>query len=508
MLNTIVNNPFRLLGVYSNATQKEITANATKQKAFLKVNKTTSFPSDLSWKMGIPQRSAAAIENSQAQINLPDDKITHALFWFVNVSPLDKAALSNLEAGNEDKAQEIWNKKICYSSLLNLAVLALVNDDLDTYIANITTLIHDNNHRNGFVSCICDTTFQIGENNLVHRMIDALLQEVEVSKVYDKFKSNGTSSANDIDYLKGKAVAEPIAAINSKISKTKSVPQDNAAANYIAGVALINATEKSMHRIREIVGEDDPAYQKVADDLAQTILQCGINYYNNTDDDDDVEKALYIQKKALEIAVGTIAQNRCEENVSILEKKKKISRAKGDIDAITEELTAFRGKINNIPNAKALIEKCKPHLLNISSELGSTNDLYLKISSAVANNALGMLISVVNDAQSGTPNLRSLSSTIRSAMSVMDEIGKLAMTSEERKHFTTNKATLADIQDNVSKAITDSLQIPIPTIESKPVAGGSRKDTSSSNSDESKWGCLILFAASILLEIIIALCNS
>ena len=484
MLNILVYNPFRILGVYSNATKKEITANATKLRAFLKVNKAMSFPADLSWKMGELQRSADIIDDTLAKINLPNDKITHALFRFINVNPLDKVALSHLEAGNEEKAKEIWNKKACFSSSLNLAVLALVNDDIDTYIAKVTCLIHDDNLRIEFVNGICDDTFQISEDDLAHKMMDALLTEINASELYNKFVSYGTPA--DDEYLKDKAVAEPISRINTKIDKAKSIPNNDATANYNAGVGLINATKDSLKKVKEIVGEDDSTYERVADNLAQTILQCGINYYNNTDDDDDVEKALYIQRKALAIAVGTIAKDRCKENVSILKKKKALSKIQEDLDAVANELKAFQRKMQNITNAQELVNKCQPYLLNISSALGSTNELYLKISSAVANNALGMLISVVNNAQSGTPNLAYLASTIRSAMSLMDEIGELAMTAEERKHFTTNKTTLSSMQVQVSHAITSSMQVHVShTIPS------SSSDSNTTSGSDINWGCII-----------------
>ncbi len=512
MLKTIVNNPFRILGVYSNAKRKEITANADRQKAFLRVHKEVSFLSDLSWKIGVPQRSTNAIDDSLAKINLSNDKITHALFWFINISPLDKAALSNLEAGDENKAKEIWNKKNSFSSSLNLAILALANNDLDTYIANVTGLIHDDNQREEFVRCICDDTFHISEGDLAHQMIDALLVEVATSELYDKFVSYGTS-ANDNAYLKEKAVAEPISIINDRISKAKSVPNDDADASFNAGVALINSTERSLSRIKEIAGDDDATYGRIADNLAQTILQCGINYYNNSDDTDNVEKALYIQRKALEIAVGTVTQDRCKQNVSILEEKKKISKVKDEIDAIGNELQAFRKKVPNITNAGTLLTKCNPHLLNISSVLGSTNDLYLKISSTVANNALGMLISVVNDAQS-TSNATYLRSTVNSAMSLMDKIGQLAMTEEERKHFTDNKNTLKNIQEQ----LLSNLLLPVGTPtdggtsptsnpskrkqKQTPVSPPTDDGTSPGPGKDTNWGCIIAIVIFVIYLII------
>ena len=42
MINAITNNPYRILGVYSNSPKKEQIANQAKIKAFLRVNKNVS----------------------------------------------------------------------------------------------------------------------------------------------------------------------------------------------------------------------------------------------------------------------------------------------------------------------------------------------------------------------------------------------------------------------------------------------------------------------------------
>ena len=46
-MNILQNNPYRILGVYSNSPIKERLANHNRLKAFLKVGKSVSFPLDL-----------------------------------------------------------------------------------------------------------------------------------------------------------------------------------------------------------------------------------------------------------------------------------------------------------------------------------------------------------------------------------------------------------------------------------------------------------------------------
>ncbi len=47
IIKEIQYNPFRVLGVFSNSSMKDVVANEGKMKAFLKVGKTVSYPLDL-----------------------------------------------------------------------------------------------------------------------------------------------------------------------------------------------------------------------------------------------------------------------------------------------------------------------------------------------------------------------------------------------------------------------------------------------------------------------------
>ena len=44
-------------------------------------------------------------QTAQAAINLPNDKIRYALFWFCNADPIDSTGLSNLASGDSEKAK-------------------------------------------------------------------------------------------------------------------------------------------------------------------------------------------------------------------------------------------------------------------------------------------------------------------------------------------------------------------------------------------------------------------
>ena len=108
MIDIISNNPFRVLGVWTNAKQADIVKNVSKMKAYLNVEKAVDFPTDMQGLLPDLSRTVESAQAAQAAINLPNDKIRFALFWFCNADAVDSTGLNNLASGDAEKAQSIF----------------------------------------------------------------------------------------------------------------------------------------------------------------------------------------------------------------------------------------------------------------------------------------------------------------------------------------------------------------------------------------------------------------
>lgn len=122
----------------------------------------------------------------------------------------------------------------------------------------------------------------------------------------------------------------------------------------------------------------------VADNLAKQILQCGINYYNNASEDEDVEieKAFTLQNYALSIAVGRLTKDCCKENVDILKKKKEElppKEARYYDKKIKDALAVYMTQPDKISYAISLIKKIVPYLMSIKEVLGGSNVLFKNV---------------------------------------------------------------------------------------------------------------------------------
>ena len=413
-MKIIEENPFRILGVYANARPAEIVSNCDDMEAYISIGQTVSFDLDFNNLMPQVLRTADTVSNAKKQINLPKDKLKHALFWFIKDSS-SIHALNYLKNGDLNSASSVFEIEESYSARVNQAVVAMMQNNWGIAIASITEMIHDEEGlglREDFVKAICGDAFTIDEDELAHIYIDTLLEEMSASELIDLFQMHGTSTKDD-DYLESKAVEEPIARINAEIVQAKSVKRDDASANYKAGKALMANTKSDLEKVKDLLGDSDMKYQMIADDLANTILQCGINYYNNSKEENSADKGLELQEYALSIAVGRLAKDRCQKNVSVLRKRKEQSVYEKDIEAIVKELKSFETATASLSRVCLFLNNCKPHIDVLKSKLGK-DELYLKISSAIANNALSMIIEVVNrtDKKSTVEEARDIINTI------------------------------------------------------------------------------------------------
>ena len=126
MLNIIQHNPFRLIGVFSSATRKDIVANLARIKANLRVGRQISFAADLDGLLPSLTRTTETIADVESKLALPKDLILYAQFWFVENTELDKIAINNLSIGSYKKAISIWEKKDTLSSVHNRIISFLL----------------------------------------------------------------------------------------------------------------------------------------------------------------------------------------------------------------------------------------------------------------------------------------------------------------------------------------------------------------------------------------------
>lgn len=394
-MDLIVHNPYRYLGVYSNSPTKERVANKGKMKAFLKVGKPVAFPLDLPALFSSIDRTAASVEQAEAQLALPIDQVRCAQFWWMKVTPLDTVAFNHLLQGNISMAESIWKKKDALSSLQNRFVLAAFREDWSEAIACAEALY--SSYADDFVVQV------IGEGMTVDvplwkMLLDSLAESgVDLLSFVDSF-----SLDEWYDYVIGKAVSPLIDFLSQAVEAAKETRGGTPENRLQAGRKLMSETSGPLRKLAKVLSVTDVRYQAIVDKVGLAILQCGIDYYNGTSGTSGARPAMELQRYALGIVKGRMAKERCQENVDILQTiidDLPPEEVQGENDAVREALRLFCSQPDKICHAKTLLETARPHLQAIRRKLGVTNAFYLKLSTQVVGNALHNVIEEVNAVQ-------------------------------------------------------------------------------------------------------------
>jgi hypothetical protein len=199
--------------------------------------------------------------------------------------------------------------------------------------------------------------------------------------------------------------------------------------------------------------------------LANEILQCAIDYYNEfrTEDSelDPGEDAIRVVHLASSIGATGRTKTRIVETDEVIQEwvdgkseRESLEHIQDDIASVATELQKLENAHASIQRANNFVLACKPKLQNIRIEVGSGDEFYLQICDAVVNNALGMLIDVVNRGQEniqGLSDVLAFESTASSASQVIRMLAELNMTSEVRTRLNVNQRTISQLSSQTKE---------------------------------------------------------
>lgn len=335
-MNTIHHNPYRIIGILANASAKEIQSRKAKVSAFARVGKEITSEYDFPFLSSL-ERSSTIIDKAFSDIEQNQNKVAHSLFWFINLNPIDNTAIQHLISGNKEKAIEIWGKLTIdkdvnsknFSAFNNIGTLYLLgqsNEEIKQGIEAKIKLIESDNFKD-FVHTVADETFTIDQNKQVEILIDTLLVQFKdkfsISETMDLF---GNCNGITQKYLSQKFTEEPIHKIETQIEKTRSERIKNKAKAFKYGKGLYQNAKPELHLLKSILGINNLQYKMLADNVAKELLQCSIDYFNESQkqgkSNDYLEDSLKISKWAGSIAASEVTKSKVSEDINTLEAMK------------------------------------------------------------------------------------------------------------------------------------------------------------------------------------------
>ncbi len=488
-MKQITENPFRIIGLLADCSEKDIQKQKSKINAFINVGKTISTDFDFT-SIGALHRNDELIAAAFSKIEQSANKLNHALLWFTNGNHLDEPAFSHLKDGNIEKAEEIWTKPIRSSEITerntslfnNLSTLKLalafsndtVNLNMLSDAIDLKSRLILSNSFESFAHKIGGENLTINRKYIINHFADCILAEIspylKKGLSLSSFINTIASTQSEFfTYASSKLTDKPLHEIEISIELAKKGRNQSPEKGYNIGATLFTNTKENLLILKTLLGGSNMQYQVIADKLAKEVLQCGIDYFQEHRDKDAVnpgDDTMKLFKIAKSIAIGTQTKERVTENTEGLQewiddkperdKQKKIA---DDLLFITSKLETFQNLNDTIANAKDLIVSSKPKLTNIKTALGAYDDFYLKVSSAIVSNAQGMMVAVVNKSQDAIKHaydnatklavLLRLKNILSEAVEATNLMGTLDMLPDVRSRYNTNKDSLLSLKNQI-----------------------------------------------------------
>ena len=324
-MKNIYQNPYRIIGILSNATAREIQARKTKIQAFTRVGKPIDSEYDFNFLEDIT-RDETSITKAFSDIEQNIGKVRHSLFWFINYSSFDQMALEHLKNGDTSKAKEIWHKLTNgqeinaknFSAYSNIATLWLLSEEEMSKVTGIQYKIKliESGYFTDFVHLVADETYNIDKNRQIEIFIDEVLKGKNISSQSLIQQLSGYAKA----YLTQKATEEPVHSIETAVESCEEKRRKDKSNTYKYAKELYTNTQKPLAELKNILGIQDLKYQAVADSVAKELKQCAIGNWNNSDEEEtDLKKSIELVTLANKIATGKTLKEDIQKDIKTLE---------------------------------------------------------------------------------------------------------------------------------------------------------------------------------------------
>ncbi len=500
--NWVAANPFNTLGLLAGISEKELAQRKAKINAYLNVGKALHFPEDLPADIAGTVRTPEMVSFGFSALDNYSKRALHGLFWFCDGGHVDGPALAHLRAGDVEKAKNIWGRVITagpltgqtLSSATNHGALCFLeagvrNDSAAAlYLEGLGSYLKAFAHE-GFpahVARIADETVAKDLSDLLGNWVvqfrkgvagSIKVDEVFLVKVGAAIKSLPEGQREVFT----RAFTEEHAAEVEKLVSTCAAKRKAALAKALEpGTMLLGQAVPHLRSLKALLGADNMEYQHASDLVAEELLQCAIEHYNLNDEKGQVD---WPRLRALLAGVVAHAQGHrlkarvnenkktLDENYENREERQQMKKAQPLLAQLQNALQSadrpkessvgpFHQKIAfqflddwDLVKAEVLLAFCAPLLKELSVGLGVSNQLYLNVSSAIANKALQLVISSFND-NSGKAsfNRSQIPAFIDRSVKILDRVKALDMVADLRKQLDANYKTMKGISSKVRSA--------------------------------------------------------
>jgi len=342
-MNVTEENPFRVLGLSVDATDRQIAKRVNELSTLYEFGKVKSYDTDFPFISKL-QRSPDAIERAASQIELPEQKLFHANFWFWSGNSIDDLVYDVLKEGSVEKATALWQRQTQsnslstknYSNYKNLALLNLIlslrgdapeHPRLTLAIRQFSAVFSHNNYAI-FCTNVAGQTHASGALDSEKAFVDELAEHLNLfdssadAQKAKKFISSFNSSSEQIQsHVKNRFLEAPIHRIETELESMIDVRQRTPEKTYErAKYSFYSSVKEDLKFLKTVLTDQDLHYQSIADRVASELLMCSTAYFNACQKDDTtnetIGRAEELTSLAQKVAVGQATKNKVRDDLA------------------------------------------------------------------------------------------------------------------------------------------------------------------------------------------------
>ncbi len=133
LLSEIVNNPFRVLGVYADSNAARISSSVSRFSAFIRVNRPLKSDLDLEGLLPPVPRTQQLLDVAAREVATPRNRLDHGMFWFFEGEYFTGKVLPLLKENQPDSAiQMLRDGEKNIENMQNLMILCLITGDIES----------------------------------------------------------------------------------------------------------------------------------------------------------------------------------------------------------------------------------------------------------------------------------------------------------------------------------------------------------------------------------------
>lgn len=429
-MQSLRENPFRLLGLLSSSSSREIDSRSKKLRQCLEVgvepNVTPDYYCPTLGRKPM-RRLPESIEQVRGMLTLDQDKLLYALLWFVQMNEVaDPVALEALEQGYLAEAERIWRQQVYTAD----GALRTITDRNSSAYHNLSVYLLCSAQRGDIVTGVTLGLMALEQGSVLSFLQEKLgvssmsLQDVELLYLnrlisdIQKRPRGGLPQLMDLlghqEYTAKKALMksyalEAVKTLEETIERSVHQSKTVAGAGLAEGEKLLREGSEMLQQIAVSLPKNDPKYERASNALAKGVKSCGEEYFENCSEQDDFasQRLLELYRKTQAFACSDFVHTELCKKIEKLEEwireapqRKAEAKVKEEVDRLSElSDRMLRFDPDTIPRVEKFVAASEVLLLRIKRVLGDDSPVYRKYSTLVAMVAMKSLVAIVNEAQ-------------------------------------------------------------------------------------------------------------